>query len=101
MQDNELIARIAHCVDRGGLNLSDISRWVEAPLPTVREWAKGRKPHHYKRDEVFKRLDALEKLITEKPDGIIPHGIAQQHRSRLIVELRNATLQLPEEGAPA
>ena len=99
MQVDELKNLITHCQDRGGLNLSDISRWLDEHLPTVREWAEGREPRKHRREQVLSRMKELRRLVDKRKGALIPKNTKQHQRARAIIELRDATFGLPKESA--
>lgn len=91
---------IDYCQDRGGLNLSDIARWLDEHLPTVREWVLNcREPRKPRRAQVLARMRELRRLIDKRKGALIPNNTKQHERARAIIELRNATFGLPKESA--
>lgn len=95
----EVAELIDYCVRRGGLNLSDISRWLDAHLPTVREWAyNGREPRLHKLPMVLARLKTLKELVDDAPVGaLIPNNIRQPKRPEYITGLKDATFGILTE----
>lgn len=83
---------VNYCLRRGGLNLSDISRWLDTPIPTVREWAiNKRDPQLYKRPGILIQLRELKSLVDAAPIGeLIPQRVRQQERAQFITELKHA-----------
>lgn len=94
MQDDELKNLISYCQDQGGLNLSDISRWLNECLPTVREWAAGREPRKHRRAYVMDRMKKLRLLVDKRRGALIPNNTKQHQRARAIIELRDATFRV-------
>jgi hypothetical protein len=80
---------IANAVSRGGLNLSDIARWLETPLPTVREWADGTTPRKYKIEYALNRLRKLNELVDAHNGPLIPASVKQPDRALHIEKLRD------------
>lgn len=95
---------LAHCESRGGLNLSDISRWLDAHVTTVHGWAKDeRLPRKHKRSHIMMRLARLVELVNSKPPGepIIPYDLNQNLRASFIEKLKDEHLRiLQEDTAP-
>lgn len=100
MQEDELKNLIAHCKDRGGLNLSDIARWLETHIPTVKEWANGREPRRFRRADVLAKMKKLKEVVDSKPKGeTIPTNVKMYNRSRYITELKHATFRISRASA--
>lgn len=99
MELDELQNLISYCQSRGGLNLSDISRWLEEHLPTVREWAsKGREPRKARRMQVLARMRKLRDLVDGQEGTLIPQNTKLYERAHAITELRNATFRISRES---
>lgn len=96
MELDELQNLISYCQSQGGLNLSDISRWLDEPLPTVREWAAGREPRKHCRMQVITRMRKLRGLIDNQQGPLIPENTKQYQRADAITELRDATFRIPK-----
>ena len=99
MELDEIKNLISHCQDRGGLNLSDIARWLDEHLPTVREWASGREPRRHRREYVLTRMKELRRLIAKRKGALIPNNTKQHQRAHAIIELRDATFGISKESA--
>lgn len=97
---NELQKAIAHCEERGGLNLSDLARWLDTGVHTVIEWArKGREPRAYKRKFIYERMNRLVELVDAKPPGVplIPCDLKQDLRRPFIEKLKDEHLGILQE----
>ena len=96
---NYLQKLIKECMEGGGLSLSDISCWIDKPIPTVRGWLLEYREPKQKNVHVLNKLEELKRLINEKPPGqFLPPGTTERNRKRLITELRDATFSVPTEG---
>lgn len=96
---SELQEMIAHCEIQGGLNLSDIARWLDMHLPTVREWAnKGREPRNPRLQEVIRRMKVLKGLVDklDPPNSLIPYSIKQPDRAHYIKVLKDEHIRVPK-----
>ena len=57
-------ARLASAKRRAGLSDRELSIWFGTPLSTFQSWLRyGRKPQWYRREDVDRRLAALERAI--------------------------------------
>lgn len=101
---NELQLKIAHCVNRGGLSLSEIARWLDVPLPTVRTWyLDGKVPRAYKMKHVNFWLAKLTELVDAKEEGVplISIDVSLRNRASFLEKLKNENTRLLPEGAAA
>lgn len=99
---SELSDMLAHCESRGGLNLSDISRWLETSIPTIREWRyHNRIPRGYKHKFVLERMALLVNIIDALPpdSALIPPTCKQVNRASFIENLKNEHIRVLREGA--
>ena len=68
------------------LTTSDLAYWLDRPWSTVRTWEQGRKPHVEWMEEIFARLEVLEKLPSPM---IVPFAFTQPERAAFLERLKH------------
>ncbi len=78
-----LSARLNAAMREGNLNTSDLARWFNRPIPTVRGWVRGRytRMTEYELGIVLDRLKLIERRIRLRAGLPVPQFTAH-HRLR-------------------
>lgn len=89
LKQSALIARIDQTRLNAGFSISDMSRWLGAPVGTVRTWCRGeRYPKDHKRLQIEERLGWLSDILLGSHDLPIPLTCTQSQRISYIATLR-------------
>ena len=76
--------QITWVMEHGQLTLSDVSRWLHVPIPTVRSWhVNGRTPRNRRIKVVETRLDKLRTYILEH-GAFVPEDLSEHNRPEFI-----------------
>ncbi len=101
---DELQKKLAHCEERGGLTPSDLARWANVGITTMRNWiVYGRVPRSYRVKEVHRLIDILVGLVNSVPEGqpLIPYNIKQRDRLPYLDRLRDEHTRISREDSAA
>jgi len=81
--------RLHKAMTEGNLTPSDLMRWFDRPMSTVRDWLEGAQPTGGAGDvkEVMRALDVLERLIKKKLEGFpLPNRKHRRWRLRHVLD---------------
>lgn len=63
-RETELTRRLQACVEDGNMTVRQLAWFFDRPYQTVYTWVfRNREPFSFYKDEVFTRLDLLERLV--------------------------------------
>lgn len=80
--------RLAAIKRRAGLSDKELALWFNSPKSTVQSWLqRGVQPHWYRRDEIDRRMKALEKVVGKKLP--LPSNVRQGERLNHVRAIRD------------
>ncbi len=83
-----LSKRLSRVMREGALTKRDLQIWFGRPYQTVRVWIVGQaSPWEPWRDDVERKLVALERLVARRKDLPVPASYSPSDRSELIRRL--------------
>lgn len=82
--------RLAWCMKRGDLTVSDLTRWFDRPRATVNTWVDGRTPYGPSGRLAIRWLELLQNVIKNKAGFPIPEELSGKARSNYIRDIRDA-----------
>lgn len=87
-------ARLHAVQHLGNLNVSDLARWFDRPIPTVRSWTEGRVPSGapLDRKHVEALLGLLEQLVKRRKGFPVDVGLSPADRIEHIRKIRKEVM---------
>ena len=96
-----LVQTIDFCRKEGGLTLSDLARWLQVPVPTLRSWAEESRTPSDSNAYIYGRLEKLKELVASAGGNLVPHTVRLGKRAAFINGLRDEHFRISRESSAA
>lgn len=90
-KQEELGPRLRAVMEAGELTPADLSRWFGRGYQTVYCWVyHDREPQAGWRNDVYRRLEALEQSVRRSKGSLIPYDVKQPDRAAVLKRIMRA-----------